>query len=233
MNTNALAKHYERLTPKERFCLILAAGARGDEVEQQRLQHAGQRLTLSMPDYSPWAHAFNELAWIVFLEILEEAARHHDAFLRWRDADLAPVDNMEAAEDAQAPPDNSDCPGVAASDEDGSMSNRALDLYLAQGFILKTKIESWKLFCDRLSIPAFAVWQLFPGFQRLQHAMQLLEDNEFRPASVFRPEGMLRWLSRIRPEGSPEPSMEDLISPERLADNLEKVFRQRIEGWGG
>ena len=31
MNANAVAKHYGSLTPEERFSLILAAGARGDE----------------------------------------------------------------------------------------------------------------------------------------------------------------------------------------------------------
>jgi hypothetical protein len=246
MNAKTIAKNYDCLTPEERFRLILAAGARGDEAEQHRLQHAGQRLTLSMPDHSPWAHAFDELAGMVFLELLEEAAKHRDAFDHWCDADevwtnergtdehrVLENDDVEVAEDAQAPPDNPDCPDVATSDEDGSRSDRAFGLYLAQGFILKTKVEGWKLFCDRLSIPAFAVWQLFPGFQRLQHAMQLLEDNEFRLAPVFRPEGMLRWLSRIRPEGAPEPSMANLISPERFADDLEKVFRQRVAWWGG
>ena len=34
MNTNGLAKLYDRLTPKERLPLILAASARGDEAEQ-------------------------------------------------------------------------------------------------------------------------------------------------------------------------------------------------------
>jgi hypothetical protein len=61
----------------------------------------------------------------------------------------------------------------------------------------------------------------------------MLEDNEFRPGPAFQPEGMLRWLSKIRPEGAPEPAMEDLISPERFAADLDKVFRMRVAWWGG
>jgi len=199
MNANVLAKHYARLTPEERFRLLSAASARGDDVEQQRLQHSARCLTLSMPDYSPWAHAFSELAKLVFFELLEEAAKYQDVFEYWSDT--------------------------------GEV--RLFDLYLAYGFLLKTKTGGWKLFCDRLSIPAFAVWQSFQGFRRVRHVLQLLEDKDPSSVPAFRSEDMLRWLSRIRPKGAPEPSLENLISPERFADELDKVFRQRVAWWGG
>jgi hypothetical protein len=84
MNANAIAKHYGRLKPEERFRLILAAGARGDEAEQDRLAAAGQRLTLSMYDHEPFGHAFDEVALSTFLELLEAAADYLDA-LTWAD----------------------------------------------------------------------------------------------------------------------------------------------------
>lgn len=222
MNTNAVAKNYACLTPEERFRLILAAGGRGDDAEQDRLCNAGQRINLSMPDHSPWSHAFDELAVTVFLEMLEEAAKHRDAFERWCDADEENQDEPVGV-------------GVAPADEhkERSIGTRTLNLYLAQGFILKTKIAGWKLFCERASIPPFALWQMLPGFERLQRALELLEDNQFRPGPAFRPEGMLQWLANIRPEREPEPSMETLISPERFAADLERVFREHVEWWGG
>ena len=61
MNPNDLARHYGRLSPEERFKLILAAGARGDEAEQQRLVDAGGHITLSCPDHTPYTRAFDEL----------------------------------------------------------------------------------------------------------------------------------------------------------------------------
>src|SRR5262245_29894012 len=86
MNANALARNYARLTPEERFRLILAAGGRGDEAERDRLVNAGERITLSMPDHSPYAHAFDELARLIFIELLETAAGYLDAYHHADDA---------------------------------------------------------------------------------------------------------------------------------------------------
>jgi hypothetical protein len=248
MNTKAIAKNYACLTPEERFRLMLAADARGDEAEQQRLHHAGHRLTLSMSDHAPWAHALDELAAMVFLEILAETAKHQDAFRRWCDAEDVWNDESGAGpsldgredegvggEDGERTQAETDYPGMASSnsDEAGSRPTRTWDLYLAQGFVLKTKLAGWKRFCERWSIPPFAVWQLLPGFERLQKAIPLLEDNAFRPAPAFRPEEMLHWLSQLRSEGEPEPSIEHLLSPERCADDLDQLFRQRVQWWGG
>ena len=41
MNASTVTKHYGLLTPEERFRLILAAGGRGDEAEQDRLVSTG------------------------------------------------------------------------------------------------------------------------------------------------------------------------------------------------
>jgi hypothetical protein len=43
VTTNALAKHYPRLSADERFSLLLAASARGDEVEANRLATSAPR----------------------------------------------------------------------------------------------------------------------------------------------------------------------------------------------
>lgn len=240
MNVNAVAKNYACLTPEERFRLIFSAGARADEAEQARLRNAGQRITLSMEDHAPWSHGFDELAKMVFLEMLEEAAKHHDAFECWCETEesLAEDDGESVetgAEDVEEKQDEPACVGVAPADDDEerSIPARTFHLYLAQGFMLKTKIAGWKLFCDRLSIPPFALWKILPGFERLQRALQRVEGNQFGPGAAFVPEGMLRWLGRIRPKGHPEPAMEDLISPERFAEELDTVFRERVEWWGG
>jgi hypothetical protein len=82
MKADVLARHYRLLTPEERFRLMLAAGARGDKAEQDRLVRAGQRITLSVQDHAPYAHAFEELARMIYLELLEEAAQYFDHFAR-------------------------------------------------------------------------------------------------------------------------------------------------------
>jgi hypothetical protein len=246
VKTGTLTQYYDRLTPEERFRLIVAAGARRDTAEQERLKSAGSRLTLSMRDYAPWSHAFEEVATLAFLEILEAAGAHNDAFHRWCDAEWTWTDEDGANEDENEVDDANE--GIDATnfpesedksstpdgeDVEDPIARRYLDLYLAQGFMLKTKVDGWKLFCGRLSIPPFALWGLLPGFERFRRALDLLEDNEFRVAPAFRPDGMLHWLSKTRPDGEPEPSMEQVISPQRYADELDEYFRERAEWWGG
>jgi hypothetical protein len=82
MNANILAKNYCSLTPEERFRLILAADERSDESERDRLVNSGRRKTLSIQDHLPYVNAFDELARLVFIELLEEAGRFDDAFER-------------------------------------------------------------------------------------------------------------------------------------------------------
>jgi hypothetical protein len=153
MNTVNLARNYAVLTPEERFRLIVAAGGRGDDAEQSRLCQAGKSISLRMPDYSPWSHAFEELTMVVLLELLDDVARHHEAFERWCDACHG---------------DEGESKGGGSQD---AMIGRMWDLYRVQGFILKSKIAGWKLFCRGLSLPPFTPWQCLPGFARLEHAM--------------------------------------------------------------
>ena len=55
-------------------------------------------------------------------------------------------------------------------------------------------MEAWKLFCQRLSIPPFAVWEGLPGFERLQRALQLAEK------CAFTADEWLAWLNSVWPE---------------------------------
>jgi hypothetical protein len=36
---------------------------------------------------------------------------------------------------------------------------RCLDIALAAGFVLRAKADGWKLFCERLTVPPFALWE--------------------------------------------------------------------------
>ena len=74
VNTKTLANHYSQLTPEERFRLMMAADARGDETELHRLRDTGTQITLSMPIQAPYAHAFQEMLLSTYIELLEDAA---------------------------------------------------------------------------------------------------------------------------------------------------------------
>jgi hypothetical protein len=111
-------------------------------------------------------------------------------------------------------------PGDDAGDR--PVWQRSLDIALAAGFMLRTKADAWKLFCERMSIPPFAGWEGLPGFDRLQRALKVAEQ------AAFVPEGMVRWLNAIRPQGAPEATAEGLISVQGSADGLDKLFRQCV-----
>jgi hypothetical protein len=235
MNANAVAKHYSNLTPAERFRLILAARVRGDETEQDRLMSAGQRITLSMPDHAPYGHAFDELALLVFIELLEEAAHYFEAFAHadeihdfFGEDEEEDGGDAEAGESAEAEASRVQVDAVSAEPDasERSLCQRYRDLALAAGFTLRTKAEGWKLFCERLTIPPFALWEGLPGYDRLQRALKLTEQ------SAFVAEGFVHWLNSRRPAGEPE-RMAPPLTVEGMAADAEQVFRERVEWWGG
>lgn len=245
-DTKALARHYENLTPEERFRLILAAGSRRDDAERDRLVKSGGRITLSMQDHAPYAHAFDELAFLVFVELLEEAARYLEAFAHADDArDILGDDEEEGEGEDEAEEDggeDEERKGDNADEEESDANanaklteeaprerplwQRLFDMALAAGFVLRAKAEGWKLFCERMTVPPFALWEGLPGFDRLQRALKLAE------RAAFAPEGFLRWLNDIRPAGEAKRT-EVPLTVEGVAAATEEMFRKRVEWWGG
>jgi hypothetical protein len=238
MNTNALAKHYDRLTPEERFRLILAAGGRGDEAERERLARAGQRITLSMQDHAPFAHAFGDVDRMMYLELLEDSARYFDAFARAKDE---PHDNESLDFDNEADGEDSDeaTDGPEAEEDTDELSpaDQAWDQYwgfvCANGFILKTRADGWKLFCARLNVPPFLFWDHLPGFRRLQRGLNLATGTDSLPGPAFFPEGMVRFFNRYRPADATELTTDGLMTAEKIADELDEAYHQRVKWWGG
>jgi hypothetical protein len=217
MNRNGVAKHYGTLTAEERFRLILAAGARGDKGEQARLVGAGRRLALSVADHGPFALAFNELAVLTFGELLAVAADYLEALALIGDASrFAVAGHAPGVADGEA---ENDADELAASE-------RSLDVALALGYLIQTKVGGWKLFCEKLSLPPFAVWLHLPGYDRLERALSIAEQL------AFSPQGVMRWLNRSRPDG--EVAATDVpFTTEARASGLERLFRQRVIWWGG
>jgi hypothetical protein len=74
VNTNSLARHYDKLTPRERLPLIVAASAREDEQEHARLVAAAPRVGYRVPDYFGLACALREVTEQHHMEVLNTAA---------------------------------------------------------------------------------------------------------------------------------------------------------------
>jgi hypothetical protein len=200
------------------------------------LGRAGQRITLAVQDHAPYAHAFDELALMVYLELLEEATHYLDLFARASgarnvlDAEEGEGGEEEQVETSSADEEESERKTGTSSAEDVAeepcLWERYLDLALAVGFVLRTKAEGWKLFCQRLTIPPLAFWEGLPGFHRLQQALDLSE------RAAFYPEGFLRGLNAIRPAGEPE-QLQVSLTVEGWATAAEAVFRERVAWWSG
>jgi hypothetical protein len=76
VNSNALAKLYDRLNPRERLPLIMAASLREDEAERQRLAMSAPKACFQVPDHFGLAMAFREVSDHQFMELLHLAALH-------------------------------------------------------------------------------------------------------------------------------------------------------------
>ncbi|GAB4540871.1 MAG: hypothetical protein Fur002_08330 [Anaerolineales bacterium] len=78
MNTKNLQKHYDKLTVKERFALIVAAGIRNDDQERAALLQSAPRKVFSYPHTNGLAEAFYFLAtWHVMTQMGYAAAFYH------------------------------------------------------------------------------------------------------------------------------------------------------------
>jgi hypothetical protein len=84
MSKNALHRHYDRLTPEERFRLDVLAMARGDAVESERLVGSCPKLSYRMNDRAfagRWAGAMDiTLRTYIALEKLLSSLQMIDAF---------------------------------------------------------------------------------------------------------------------------------------------------------
>jgi hypothetical protein len=156
VNTKALSNHYSQLSAEERFQLILAARSRNDEAERERLENAGKRITMTMPDHSPYTHAFQELQIAMYVELLEDAAFLHDCNARAEAAHLASYEAPRVKKKRASTP-KPDGRNRKVADEKPAW-HRSEQLTYGAGFLFKVKLEGWNMFCERLGISSAPLW---------------------------------------------------------------------------
>ena len=161
---------------------------------------------------------FWDLALFVFIELLEDAADYLECLQHSTDD----ADCIEEAEFGERPEEDSQGEADAT---DG-------DITLGLGYMLRARVDGWKLFCARLTIPPFAVWEKLPGFDRLQRALAAAEGSDGLPSVAFTATGMLRWINSVRPKGRP-PLTESRLTAETIARHAEELFREGVAGRSG
>jgi hypothetical protein len=144
MNTNGLAKLYDRLTPKERLPLILAASARGDEAERDRLSRSAPRVGFWLPDYHGLGEGMLLASLFHLLELLDVAA------LYWQTGGIL-------AEWEQFSEGEEDAPTKKLR-----RTNRAF------AYVFTTKLEGWRRFCSEFKADPEVLMNGLPGYDTVK-----------------------------------------------------------------
>jgi hypothetical protein len=135
MNTHDLTRHYDQLTAQERFALLLAAEARGDQREFRQLMDTAPRKNYSVPHHAPLVDVFLDVSKMFFMKLLEAASCYLDSF---------PLPDRKRRKDADP---------LAGWHE-----------VMLLGYLFRTSLEGWRLFCAELQIDPEFMWESWPGY---------------------------------------------------------------------
>jgi hypothetical protein len=150
VNTNSLAKQYDKLSPWERLPMIMAASARSDEAERSRLAHSAPKIDMRTTDYFGLAMAFRKVSDLHFMELLNLAA------LYFQSMGLA---------------------GVRTTDEEESA--RILEAGLLFGYLFKLQLAGWRQFCAEFHFAPDLCWSCLPGNDMIKRAEKLADRAAF------------------------------------------------------
>lgn len=221
MTDQSLQRHYAELSGEERFRLILAASGRGDAVEKERLSKSGRTISLVSQDHAPASFAFNSLSLVTYIELLDAAGFYREVMTMeeheedWAFEKRKGKHQIEEEDDEYVPLD------IAGLKPE----KRTLGMTLAAGCILREKAKGWVLFCERIGVPPYLLWNGLPGYDRLKRDIEIAE------TFAFSREALLRWCNR---KGEPgEKKIKQVISAETCADEAEVMYREQVEWWGG
>jgi hypothetical protein len=209
MNTQGVARHYDKFTPRERFALLMAAAARGDEVELSRLLLTAPRKHYSTSDHHGVVQAFSWLSDYQFAALLELAALYFEAF-----ADLR---------------------GSRKKDDEEAWDIVMLLGYIFQTYLrgwhkfcADLHVDPEYLWQGRPGLSTV---------QRADRISGTRPGQSF-PGAAFEPEGVARWLL-WQERGDPEAVVDDeavkavrVANADDMAANLHATFERLLEKWG-
>ena len=157
MNTHGIERNYSELTPTERFALGLAAAARGDDSDADRLASAAKRLPVRVPDVHPVATAFLDTAWQERASLLDLVARY---FLTVAGADDAYADRRR----------------------DREKYERMSGAVKASAYLVVTQVAGWRLYCAGRQLTTAAREKFdttLPGTDTIAVAARMAKDEAF------------------------------------------------------
>ena len=182
MNLNGLSRLYDRLTPRERLPLILAASARGDEAELDRLVQSAPSKVFRVPDYFGQAEGVELAALLQQIELLDVAAAYW-----W-------VGGMLAEHEAWT------------DGEEDEISKRLRAVVRMFAYIFTTKLDGWRQFCAESKIDAEQLMNGLPGYDTVVRTEEATRDL------AFSSEEAAAWMQEFGNEAAEVLTVESVIA---------------------
>jgi hypothetical protein len=207
MNTDALARHYDKLTPLERLPLIVAAAARGDEAERKRLTESAPRKWWRVPDYFSATLSLQHVSDYHLLTLVDLAATYFAAL-------------ADAAE--QEPKKDDDSPLGAAWEK-----------AFVLGYHVKTNLAGWRKFCADLNIDPECGWRMLPGFKLVKQAEKMAEPDPETGilGAAFLAQGVARYFASEA--GNPKTEVDDETLQKFWPPTADDVAAGLRRAWDG
>jgi hypothetical protein len=212
MNSHDLTRHYVQLTAQERFSLLLAAETRDDRQELRRLLDTAPRTPYSVPHHAPLLDAFLDLDKMHFMQLLETAACYLEAF---------------------PPPERKRRKGAGPLEDWSEV--------MLLGYLFRTYLEAWHLFCEELQVDPEFMWKAWPGYATVKRAERISGGNPDTglPGPAYVREGVQRYFARQALGDDPELELDDaawqqvqVITPESFAKELRRIWEHSLGKWG-
>jgi hypothetical protein len=139
MNTNGLAKLYDKLTPRERLPMIAAASLRDDQAEWRRLADSAPMVNWRLPDYHGLGEGIQLLLHFHIAELLDLAANYWQA--AGRHAEYA-----------------------ALEDEDDPTAERLYKVQCMFAYLFLCHCDAWRLVAKEMHLDADLLLGTLPGY---------------------------------------------------------------------
>jgi hypothetical protein len=208
MNTTALSRQYDKLTPRERFALLVAAAARGDDTERTRLLLAAPPRQYTVSDHHGVVESFTWLSDYHFTALLDLAACYLEAFAEVRRS--------------------------RTKDDEGDFEYVLALGYLFQTYLRGWRRFCADLHVDPEHLwqqrPGYSTVQRTEQLSGTRPGQRL-------PGAAFVQEGMARWLLKqgrgeeAVPDDGAVPAV-PVGNAEDMAAHLHAAFDQLLEQWG-
>jgi hypothetical protein len=199
MNTNTLAKQYDKLTPLERVPMMLAAEARGDRVEMLRLGQSAPRREWKIAD----CYGLDQgLLWAAAVQMMVQ------------------LDLVESYSQVTMLLETGSTVLKKKTNDRLYKTLQMVAFRIVQG------ADAWKLFCAGLNIDPVWLLRDLPGFKTVKRIEEEARPVAFNPTQAL---AYLRQKLDLEKKAKGEPPCEVVEFSIATAETIAKTIREGVE----